>query len=1048
MKIKIALLLQLTIFSTVAQNLPDWENPNVITLNTEETKATFSHYLNESLQADKVDLKNYQSLNGIWKFDWAKSPSERPIDFYKDSFDTSNWDNIEVPSNWQMKGYGYPIYTNIKYPFPKNAPYVPHDNNPVGSYKRTFSIISAWSDKRVYIHFGAVSSAFYIWINGKKVGYSEGSKTPATFDVTDYVKQGENNLAVEVYRWCDGSYLEDQDFWRMSGIERDVVLYATDAIRLFNVETEATLNKTNYKEGILQTTIALKNHTSKNEKVNVILTLKDKTTTLFSINKEIQVSKNTVTSVEFLKEDIDVLAWSAENPKLHQLEVILQDQEMNQIDATKFNVGFRTSEIKNGQLLVNGQAILIKGVNRHEHDPINGRILTKESMIADIKDFKKYNINAVRTSHYPNSPLWYELCDEYGIYVVDEANIESHGYGLDNNELANRPDFKQMHLDRIQRMVKRDINHPSIIMWSLGNESGAGENFLKGYQWLKKYDRSRPATYERTERPGVKYKNKITDVLSWMYYDQNDVIKDHFLKDDKKPLSKQRPFIWYEYAHAMGNSTGNFKDYWSWVRSQPRAQGGFIWDWMDQGLQKKAEDGTIYYGYGGDFEPEGVLNDNNFCANGLIGSDRTPHPGLFEVKKVYQNILFNKLSEGTYEVFNENFFVNTNYLKFSASLIENGRVVSTKVLDIEPVLPQQKRKINVRFDYIKDLTKEYFINFYAVSESAISLLPNDHVLASEQFLLQKRNTTTKATSKSNIKIKCKKIKNSYVIKTNGLTYIFNESDFGLQSIKKGTQNLLLEPAKMSFWRAPTDNDFGAWKPDKPDGIKYFEWRDAADKKILTSFNKIKNKNGSISLNYVYDYPSLKAKNKIVYTVKTNGELDVNCSFSPQNLKDLKYMPRYGMVFVLDKQYQDVTYYGKGPYENYIDRNSASFVGLYETKVSDLYTAYIRPQENGYRTSVRYAKFTNSKKEGLKFETDKEFSFSAHHNPLSDFDSGNTKEQRHTTDIKPKDKIWLRIDYMQIGVGGDNSWDKNGLANEEYLIKPENCEYNFTIKLID
>ena len=1051
-KLSYSILLVFTsCLNLIAQDtLLDWENPKVITINTEEPHATFHHFNANSLTGSPNDLSNYQSLNGTWKFHWSAKPSDRPMEFYTENYDISKWDNIDVPSDWQMKGYGYPIYTNIEYPFPKNAPYIPHDNNPVGSYKRKFHLNKDWISKEVFIHFGGVNSAFYLWINGEKVGYSEGSKTPAEFNITPYIHEGENDISVEVYRWCDGSYLEDQDFWRLSGIERDVTLYATNPISFQNIISKASLDPETYSKGALGLDVWV-NHPKKIKNLIVEAEVLDGTTAIASLSGEIKIGDGGQSHLQLKKNGLNVDPWSAESPKLYDLHIKLKDTDGKQWDATKLKIGFRTSEIKNGQLLVNGQPILLKGVNRHEHSPINGHVVNKESMLADIKNFKKYNINAVRTSHYPNDPLWYQLCDEYGIYVYDEANIESHGYGYNKGEtLAQDPQFQEMHLNRIQRMVNRDVNHPSIIVWSMGNEAGSGNNFVIPYNWIHEFDASRPVHYERAGRSNdsIHYQGRITDIISWMYHEQNDLDQRFFEIDNKKPLSEQRPFIWCEYAHAMGNSSGNFKDYWNWVRSRPRAQGGFIWDWMDQGLEQTSPSGEKYFAYGGDFEPNSVHTDENFCANGLMGADLTPHPGLFEVKKAYQNILFTQLDANTFEVFNEYFFTTTANYDFKVVLLENGIEVASKSLNIAPLAPQQKIKINIHFDYNLNPDKEYFINFYGILNSDTPLLPKGEILVSDQFQLQDGKILVDLVNKSSkIKTKPSQDGKSYTVSVGEYTYGFSEDGFGLDAIKKGDENLLLEPIQLTFWRAPIDNDFGAWSAwDAPKDVDYFSYRDAADKKELIAFEHATNKDGSETFTYQFSYKELEATNTISYKVDKNGGLHISSNFSPEHPEKLKYMPRYGMVMVLDNQYQNTEYYGRGPLENYVDRKSASFVGLYKSKVDDFYVPYIRPQENGNRTDVRYATFTNEIGSGLNFVSDSApFSFSAHHNPMSDFDSGMAKKaQRHTTDIKPKNAVYLHIDYGQTGVGGDDSWSMNGLANDEYKLDVSNASYSFSI----
>jgi len=637
---------------------PEWQDLSVISINKLPARASFFHYNSEDFSKDWKTLNNYQVLNGTWKFNWVEKPADRPVDFYKENYDVEQWDDIDVPSDWQMRGYGYPIYTNIVYPFPLNPPFLNKKFNPVGSYKRSFSISKDWEDKDVIIHFGGVNSAFYIWVNGEKVGYSQGSKLPAEFDITNYVKQGKNNIAVEVYRWCDGSYLEDQDFWRLSGIERDVYIYAVPKQNVQNVITNASLDKTDYETGELNVNISTKGISSDKSKNKLHISLLNASNEIIFEDKKVNIigdSHTFKTSIPNIKK------WSAEAPNLYELHWKLTDKNDEIIDGSSIKVGFRTSEVKNGQLLVNGQPILLKGVNRHEHDPKDGHVVSKESMIADIQDFKKYNINAVRTSHYPNCAMWYSLCDKYGIYIIDEANIESHGVGYKQDEtLAQKPEYAKQHLERISRMAQRDVNHPSVIIWSMGNEAGSGDNFREGYKWLKNFDTSRPVHYEMSSPRYPNFKEKITDITSWMYGEIPYIEKKHLKPEKERAAEDRTPFIWCEYSHAMGNSNGNIADNWDWIRSHENVQGGFIWDWMDQGLEQKTADGEIYYAYGGDFIPKSynIHNDGNFCANGIIGSNRAPHPAVWEVKKAYQNVLFSQEDGLNFEIFNENFFVS------------------------------------------------------------------------------------------------------------------------------------------------------------------------------------------------------------------------------------------------------------------------------------------------------------------------------------------------------------------------------------------------------
>ena len=681
-----------------------------------------------------------------------------------------------------------------------------------------------------------------------------------------------------------------------------------------------------------------------------------------------------------------------------------------------------------------------------------GHVVTRSSMLEDIKDFKKYNINAVRTSHYPNDPYWYELCDEYGIYVVDEANIETHGFGYKQNKTpADNPVFEKMHLDRIERMVKRDINHPSVIIWSMGNEAGAGINFLKAYQWIKSYDTSRPVHYERTERKGIKYKERITDIISWMYAQRTNVEQNFLMKEKTKSQNEKRPFIWAEYNHAMGNSSGNLGDNWDWIRKHPNIQGGFIWDWMDQGIEKTSKNGKKYYAYGGDFTPkkEKIHTDGNFCANGLLGSDRIPHPAIWEVKKVHQNIRFNQISSLKFEIFNENFFIDTSDYIFEWQLVEDGIVVKKNLVQNPNILPGNRKSIDIDPKYHLDRSKEYFLNFSVRTSKKNGLLDKGYEIASDQFLIQiAENIYINKRSRSKIKLIQKKETDSYIVSGKDFSYEFNKENLGLTSIKYQNVEYLKEPLQLSFWRAPTDNDFGAFKINRrPADSIYFEWRKAVSNKKLISFREEKIKKNYV-FTYIFELPLIRSKNTITYTVDPQGILTVNSQLIPDPNFDFKYMPRYGMIMTIAKEYENVTYYGKGPYENYSDRNRSAKVGLYTSKVKDFYVPYIRPQENGYRTEVRYVNFLNEKNQGIHFQGKSLISFSAHNNPMEDFDPGNRKSQKHTVDIKPKEFIYINIDYKQVGVGGDNSWSKDGLADEQYRIDPKSCEFSFSISYLE
>ena len=1033
------IIFQLFAFIVIGQK-PEWNNPEIITQNTIEPRATFFHYPTESLALEnkRMNSSGYLLLNGNWKFNWVAKPAERPVDFYKQDYDVSKWAEIDVPSDWQMKGYDYPNYVNIGYGFKKDAPNAPVEFNPVGSYKRTFNVPKTWKGQEVFLHFAGVNSAFYVWVNGQKVGYSEGSKTPAEFNVTELVKPGANQIAVEVYRWCTGSYLEDQDFWRVSGIERDVYLYAVPKVHISDFFVKSQLDKATYSDGEFDLAVDVKNASKKAvKKYKLEIKLLDKNKkAVISESSQVVVEPGKTTKIKFAKTLSDVLAWSAEKPNLYQLAIVLKDAKNNSVDATSLKTGFRTVEIEGGQLLVNGKAILIKGVNRHEHDERNAHVVTKESMLKDIELFKRFNINAVRTSHYPNTPLWYELCDEYGIYVVDEANIESHGYGYHPDKtLANNPVFHKMHLNRMQRMVKRDKNHPSIIIWSMGNEAGTGPAFLEGYKWIKAYDVTRPVQYERAELQ-TSIKERHTDIVAWMYATMGRIEKNYLKKKD------DRPFIWCEYSHAMGNSNGNIADLWNFVHEHPTIQGGFIWDWVDQGLIKKDKNGKEYWGYGGDFEPEGTKNDQNFCLNGLVNPDRTLHPAIWEVKKVYQDIQFNAvdLFSLKFKIANLYCFSNANEFNFTYEITENGKIIKTGELKNLTIEPQKTKEITIVEPGIKAKAgMEYFINFYVKTKAKTKMLKQGHLIASEQFKLPVSTPVVKSTElKGKVAVQQGE---KIAIKGEGFEVKFDVKTGKMISLKNGSAEMINEAPEMNFWRAPTDNDFGNKAPKR---VKV--WRNAGKNVMVKSHLVTKLGDESVAVEFKIEHINVKAISTITYIVSADGTVKVDSKFEPLERLKLPEIPKYGMRLAIPKEYKNVSYFGRGPHENYIDRNTSSFVGSYKTTVAEMYHAYIRPQENGYRTDVRTVSFTNNKGKGITFKGEPLICFSAHFNPVEDFESGTEKkEQRNANDIVPKDAVYLNIDYKQMGVYGDNSWGAR--AYPSYTIYPANMHYSFEIQLV-
>ncbi|WP_438863868.1 glycoside hydrolase family 2 TIM barrel-domain containing protein [Neptunicella sp.] len=1021
--------------NTVSTDSREWEDLSVFRVNALKPVASFVPYdtTDKIFADDYASSPFYQSLNGNWKFKWYANPLVVPLDIGKADLDVSGWAEIPVPSDWQMYGYDYPIYTNIEYPFAKQPPLVPHDNNPTGVYVKTFEVAAIKDGVQSILHFGGVNSAFYCWLNGQYLGYSEGSKTPTEFNINGALQEGQNQLTVKVIRFSDGSYLEDQDFWRVSGIERDVYIYQASDVHVSDFFAKTSLAN-NYTDGVLALSVDVSNAGKQTaDKVTLITELYDANKMLIEQNaQQIAIASGKTTSIDTAMQIKDVKAWSAEAPNLYTL-VLKTVQPSGQIEqVVGESIGFRKIESKGGQILVNGQPILFKGVNRHEHDERTAHVVSKQSMLNDIKLFKQNNINAVRTSHYPNDPYFYKLADQYGIYVIDEANIESHGFGYESDDTpANKPEFEAMHLDRIQRMLERDKNHPSIIFWSMGNEAGDGPTFIKGYQWLKQRDDSRVVHYERAERHKTDFHQPHTDITSWMYARMPE-IQDYL---DTKP---SRPFIWIEYAHAMGNSTGNLVDDWDMVRKEPQFQGGFIWDWVDQGLIKQDKDGNEFWAYGGDFEPANVHNDANFCLNGLVNPDRTPHPALYEVKKVYQDVHFSQLGETTFEVYNENFFTDLSRYDFQWRLVENGAVIKKGELDLKAA-PQ----VRVRFAMPSQLSKlskgkEYFIEFYALAKPGTPLVESGEVLAKQQIQLQAGDNIEMLTQPG--KLSVTQSTNGLVVHTANAEIGFDQQGYLASYVLNG-KSLLQQPLKMNLWRAPTDNDFGNKLPERAKA-----WKTATQQQQGNGVKITKQSANVVQLEQHILLAAANASASARYQINANGEILVSLALDVGDAADQpSELPRFGTSLQLPVSYEHVTYYGRGPYENYPDRKSAAFVGLYSGMVDDLGFAYIRPQENGNRSDVRWAALTDASGEGLKFSGLQTIDFSAHHQLSEDFDPGINKAQRHYTDIVKRDLVEVLIDYRQNGLGGNDSW--GAMPIDKYILKAEPYSYRFMISPI-
>lgn len=1027
------LLLSVLSFCFGQTQTPDWENPQVIAKNKLAPHAFFVPFksLEKALKLDHENSKFYHSLNGNWKFRWSKSPAERPMDFFNPGFDVTSWDEIAVPSNWEIEGYGIPIYVNHPYEFTKDPkpPQIPHDYNPVGSYRTTLTIPNDWKKKEIILHFGAVKSAMYVWVNGQKVGYSQGSKLPAEFNITQYLQKGENILAVEVYRWSDGTYLECQDFWRISGIERDVFLYAVPEVHIRDFFADATLDE-NYENGILNLQVEIFNQQLLNTGKEYVVEAKiyDQTDKLLKKNEqrfvqEEQPKSILQTSIEMGK----VKRWSAEAPNLYTLVLQLKDRRGKVIEQLAHKIGFRTSEIKNGQLLVNGEAVYLKGVNRHEHDEFTGHVISKESMIKDIELMKQFNINAVRTSHYPNDPYWYELCDQYGIYVVDEANIESHGMGYHpDRTLGNNPDWELAHLDRIQRMVHRDKNHASVIIWSMGNEAGDGVNFVKCSDWIHDFDPSRPVHYERA------LMNKHVDIYSPMYASIQRI--ENYAKK-----YTDRPLILCEYAHAMGNSTGNLQDYWDVIEKYDQLQGGFIWDWVDQGLAETDKEGNKFWTYGGDYGPEDVPSDGNFVINGIVSPDRTPHPAMWEVKKVYQNISFKAKDalKGQFLIKNKFSFTNLDNYIFKWEIFENGVKIQEGDFNIKGLQPNRESDFQLNYDGLSfDSNNEYFINFYAYTKIGTAVVPSHHEIAKEQILLpfgNYKNITEPCTSK----LQVQNYEDDLLIQGANFSIRFDKINGMLSSYVLNGRELFRRGLEPNFWRAPNDNDFGN-RMDQRCAV----WRNAGEHRLLLDA-QLQNVN-EMDLRVSFDFELLEVRSKLTtsYLVKPSGEIIVENKFEP-GIKGLSELPRFGMKMILPVTFEFIEYYGRGPQENYCDRNTAAFVANYKSNVTDQYFPYVRPQENGYKTEVRSLKVFNQLGYGLEFIGNPTLGFSALHYSIEDLDQLTRENYKHLNDLKPREEVFVNIDYKQMGVGGDNSWGAR--PHDQYQLFPQAYTFKFRIR---
>ena len=1025
-----------------AQDASRWHNVDVNQQNRAPRRATFFAFENQDkAQAfEKKKSTNYLSMEGTWKFNFVKDYNKRPVNFFAANFDDSQWKDFPVPGLFELNGYGDATYKNIGYAwatqFDPNPPYISELNNYTGSYRRTFDLPKDWKGKDVYFHVGSATSNLTLWVNGKYVGYSEDSKVAAEFNISKYLKPGKNLIAMQVMRWCDGSYFEDQDFWRFTGIAREVYLYARPKVHAADIRLDAGLEN-QYRDGVLNYQVALKGG-----KANVTLTLCDKD------GKKIAEASGVQGTIKVPA----VKAWTAETPYLYKAFITLKNnQGVSEVIPQK--IGFRNVEIKNAQLLVNGKPVLIKGANRHEMDPDGGYVVSVERMIQDIKIMKQLNINAVRTCHYPDDPRWYDLCDEYGIYVTAEANLESHGMGYGEKSLAKFPEYLQTHIERNEGNVKTFINHPSIIVWSLGNEGGYGINFEKAYDWVKAYDQTRPVQYERGG-----YDSK-TDIHCPMYIDYEE--SEKYCKSDGV-----KPYIQCEYAHAMGNSEGGFKEYWDLIRKYPKYQGGYIWDFVDQGLRDKSPiTGKEIFTYGGDYGRY-PASDYNFNCNGIIAPDRRLNPHAYEIQYWHQNVWIKDLDavNGAFNIYNENFFKNIDDLHLTATIYANGVKLSTvEIPETKGIAPQTTKMVKsdaLKYAIAEAETEhgkeEITVNFAFASDGTEPLVEKGQVIARQQFVINEyqfdkvdtpiATTSTKISGKkgklqstsnieveetnSYVKVSAKRMSVTIGKKTGLIDYL----DVDGEPILKFRESM-----KPEFWRAPTDNDYGASLQKE---LKV--WKNPVMN--LKSFDKSEMKD-SVVLTATFEMPEVKAELVLRYRINAVGEVSVTEKMTTDKAAKIADLFRYGMVLDLPASFSKLEYYGRGPGENYIDRHSSTFIGKYESDVKDEYYPYIRPQESGNHTDIRYFSIFNpASGRGITFEGYAPMECSAIPYSIEDLDSGDKKEHawgQHSGDLVDKGLTQVHIQQRQYGLGCIDSWMSKPM--EKYRMHYGDREFRFVIK---
>jgi beta-galactosidase len=1027
---------------TASSARPEWDDPSVLHVNTERPHATMTVY-SDSAEVATGTATSVHVLNGRWKFRYSKDPESRPRDFFQPFFDDSSWSTIQVPGNWELQGFGMPIYVNFGYAFAfdRQNPRPPHNDNPVGSYRTTFNLPEGWGGRRVYLHLGGVDSAFYVWLNGQRIGYSEDSRTPAEFDLTSYL-QPRNVLAVEVYRWSDGSFLEDQDMWRLSGIFRDVYLWSTPALHVRDVDVQTDLDE-RYRDATLRVRAMVANHVGSTQAVQLEAELVGAEGRVGRvIQGQVRVQGGGEAPLDLSMPVRSPRKWTAETPDLYQLLLTLKDSAGRTVEIIPVDVGFRKIEIRDGRILINGQAVLFKGVNRHEHSPDTGHYVDRALMVRDIALMKQNNINAVRTSHYPNAPEWYALTDRYGLYVIDEANIECHGFGTNpQNRLTNDPAWRPAYVDRVERMVERDKNHPSVIMWSLGNECGDGANMAAAYNWIKQRDPSRPVHYEGSSNHG----GTNADVTSLMYATPAAVAT-------RAAANPSSPLLLCEYSHAMGNSSGGLKEYWDVFYSDTNARGAFVWDWVDQGIHQpvpaeyRTPDRPTFLAYGGWWENRaGVRNDGNFCMNGLVNAARQPHPGLNAIKYVYRYLHATPvdLANGRISIQNWFDFVNASDVAEGAwSVTQDGRPVASGTLRPLDLGPRVEKGFTIPLPQIGDQPgAEYWLNVRFTLKGDTSWGRRGDELGWEQWKLPVRPSPTPTEGAPPLSLST--AGNQVSIRGENFALVFDRVQGVITSYAFKGVSLLERGPRPDFWRAVTDNDWGAWKSlitvartDPSADITVWKTAGASWRVADVQVERVSESTAQITVQG--ELPTVGAKYMMGYTIDGAGRITVSASYEPGTSR-LAMMPRFGTELIVSPGLERIAWYGRGPGETYVDREFEP-VGIYSSTIAEQWVDYSRPQENGNKTDVRWVSVTNAQGIGLLATGMPLLSVGASHSSKDEIERA-----EYSFQLSRHRETYLNLDLKQMGVGGINSWSADAYPLEPYRI-PSDRPYSYSYRL--